>query len=111
MEQFDGVGLAPPVGMTFQAEDVPPMAVITGKIRCSAPIMVDHFAFLRSTAAALAKLTIPSPAMLHLRGGRNAISREAYPDLAEFWADAAAAYRRPSATSPPPAAPICSSTT
>jgi 5-methyltetrahydropteroyltriglutamate--homocysteine methyltransferase len=39
------------------------------------------------------KLTIPSPAMLHLRGGRNAISREVYPDLAEFWADAAAAYR------------------
>ena len=39
------------------------------------------------------KLTIPAPAMLHLRGGRRAISREHYPDLAEFWADAAAAYR------------------
>src|ERR1700682_1204269 len=33
------------------------------------------------------------PAMLHMRGGRNAISRDAYPDLAGFWRDAAAAYR------------------
>jgi 5-methyltetrahydropteroyltriglutamate--homocysteine methyltransferase len=94
MRQLDGVGLAAPVGRTFQAEDVPPMAVITGKIRCRGPIMVDDFAFLRSIAAARPKLTIPSPAMLHLRGGRNAISREAYPDLAEFWADAAAGYRQ-----------------
>jgi 5-methyltetrahydropteroyltriglutamate--homocysteine methyltransferase len=31
--------------------------------------------------------------MLHLRGGRAAVSREHYPDLAAFWADAAAAYR------------------
>jgi 5-methyltetrahydropteroyltriglutamate--homocysteine methyltransferase len=31
--------------------------------------------------------------MLHLRGGRNAIARDVYPDLAAFWADAAAAYR------------------
>jgi 5-methyltetrahydropteroyltriglutamate--homocysteine methyltransferase len=38
-------------------------------------------------------MTIPSPSMLHLRGGRAAISREAYPDMAEFWADVAAAYR------------------
>ena len=39
------------------------------------------------------KLTIPAPATLHFRGGRNAISREAYPDLEEFWADAAISYR------------------
>jgi 5-methyltetrahydropteroyltriglutamate--homocysteine methyltransferase len=38
-------------------------------------------------------MTIPSPSMLHLRGGRAAISTDAYPDLAEFWADVAAAYR------------------
>jgi 5-methyltetrahydropteroyltriglutamate--homocysteine methyltransferase len=55
--------------------------------------MVDHFAFLKSVAKATPKLTIPSPAMLHMRGGRNAISRDAYPDLAGFWRDAAAAYR------------------
>src|SRR5262249_41264056 len=40
-----------------------------------------------------AKVTIPSPSMLHLRGGRAAISRAAYPDLEPFWADVARAYR------------------
>jgi 5-methyltetrahydropteroyltriglutamate--homocysteine methyltransferase len=79
--------------MVFQAEDVPPMPTVTGRLRCARPIMVDHFTFLKSVAHAVPKLTIPAPAMLHLRGGRRAISRGHYPDLAEFWADAAAAYR------------------
>jgi 5-methyltetrahydropteroyltriglutamate--homocysteine methyltransferase len=39
------------------------------------------------------KVTIPSPTMLHFRGGREAISREAYPDLEQFFADVATAYR------------------
>ena len=39
------------------------------------------------------KVTIPSPTMLHFRGGRAAISRDAYPDLEAFYADVAAAYR------------------
>ena len=90
---LDGVGTTAPVGMVFQAEDVPPMATITARVRCSKPIMVDHFTFLRSVATATPKLTIPSPAMLHMRGGRNAVSHRAYPDLAEFWRDAATAYR------------------
>jgi 5-methyltetrahydropteroyltriglutamate--homocysteine methyltransferase len=94
LRQFKGVDLAPAVGMTFQAEDVPPMAAISGKVRCSGPMMVDHFAFLQSVARGTPKLTIPSPAMLHMRGGRNAISRQAYPDLDQFWADATAAYRQ-----------------
>src|SRR2546426_12283579 len=93
MARLEGVGMTAPVGMVFAAEDVPPMATITGTVRCAAPIMVDHFAFLKSMAKATPKLTIPSPAMLHMRGGRNAVSRDAYPDLAEFWRDAAAAYR------------------
>src|SRR3989441_272576 len=93
MAQLEGVGMAAPVGMVFAAEDVPPMATITGKVRCRTPIMVEHFAFLKAMAKATPKLTIPSPAMLHMRGGRNAVSRDAYPDLAEFWRDAAAAYR------------------
>jgi 5-methyltetrahydropteroyltriglutamate--homocysteine methyltransferase len=91
---FAGVGLAPAVGRVFQAEDVPPMATITGRVGCPGPIMVDHFTYLRSVAMrAVPKLTIPSPAMLHMRGGRNAISREHYPDLGAFWDDATAAYR------------------
>ena len=91
--QLDGVTLKAAAGMTFNAEDVPPMATITGKVGCSKPVFVDAFGFLKSIAKATPKLTIPAPAALHFRGGRNAISREIYPDLKEFWADAAGAYR------------------
>ncbi|MGH7308888.1 MAG: 5-methyltetrahydropteroyltriglutamate--homocysteine S-methyltransferase [Candidatus Rokuibacteriota bacterium] len=94
LRRLEGVTLAPAVGMTFQAADVPPMVTITSRLRYVRPIMMDHFAFLRSATKAVAKLTIPSPSMLHLRGGRNAIAREAYPSLEEFWGDVAAAYRQ-----------------
>ena len=94
VRQLEGVALRPVVGMSFQAEDVPPMAAVVGKVRCTRPIMVDHFSTLKSVAKAVPKFCIPAPAALHFRGGRNAISRGAYPDLAEFWADAAAAYRQ-----------------
>ncbi len=94
VRQFEGVGTTAAVGMTFQAEDVPPMVTITGKVQCTRPIMTDHFGFLASVANAVPKLAIPAPATLHFRGGRNAISRKVYPDLAEFWSDAGAAYRQ-----------------
>jgi 5-methyltetrahydropteroyltriglutamate--homocysteine methyltransferase len=93
LRRLEGVGLAPISGMKFDAEDVPPMPTVTGTVRCGGPIMTDHFDFVKSVATVTPKLTIPAPAMLHVRGGRQAISRERYPDLAEFWADAAAAYR------------------
>ena len=91
--QLQGVAMKKIEGLTFQAEDVPPMASIVGKVKCAKPIMVDHFAFLKSVTRKTAKMTIPAPATLHFRGGRNAISRDVYPDLKEFWGDAAAAYR------------------
>jgi 5-methyltetrahydropteroyltriglutamate--homocysteine methyltransferase len=56
--------------------------------------MVDAFAYLKGITHATAKVTIPSPSMLYMRGGRNAVSRDAYPDLAHFWSDVAAAYRK-----------------
>ena len=93
LRQIEGVGLAPITGVKFDAEDVPPMPAVVDRIRCAGPIMADHFRFLKSVARAVPKFTIPAPAMLHLRGGRSAISRAHYPDLAEFWADAGAAYR------------------
>ncbi|MGQ0655999.1 MAG: 5-methyltetrahydropteroyltriglutamate--homocysteine S-methyltransferase [Betaproteobacteria bacterium] len=95
LKQLDGVALTRVVGMTFNAEDVPPMASVTGKVGCSKPIMAEHFAFLRSvTKSALPKQAIPAPGAAHFRGGRNAISREVYPHLAEFWDDLGAAYRK-----------------
>src|SRR2546430_3237835 len=55
--------------------------------------MVEDFSFLKKNTGKTAKLTIPSPSMLHLRAGRAGISREAYPDMEMFWADAAGAYQ------------------
>jgi methionine synthase II (cobalamin-independent) len=95
LAQLDGVTTRENPGPKFGGtEEQPPIATVTGKVGCSKPIMVEHFAFLKSVAKATPKFTIPSPSMLHLRGGRNAISREAYPDLGAFWDDVAEAYRK-----------------
>ena len=91
--QIEGVVLKRPTGMNFQAEDIPPMASVGGKLRCTKPVMTDHFACLKSVAKKTPKLCIPAPSTLHFRGGRNAISRTAYPDMAEFWADAGETWR------------------
>ena len=96
LSQLGGVTLQDNAGPKFkiagQAEQ-PPIATVTGKVSCTRPIMAGHFAFLKSATRRTPKMTIPSPSMLHLRGGRASISSQAYPDLAEFWADVAAAYR------------------
>jgi 5-methyltetrahydropteroyltriglutamate--homocysteine methyltransferase len=65
---------------------------ITGKLRHSRPIEVENFKFVRANTKRTPKQTMPSPTML-LRGGRAAVSREAYPDLAGFHADIAQVYR------------------
>lgn len=68
-------------------------ALTTGAIGPHNGFMRDHFTFLNETTDRTAKFCIPGPAMAHLRGGRGGISADAYPDLAEFWADLTAAYR------------------
>jgi len=92
---LDGVTMVQNPGPKFkETEEQPPIASVTGRVRRSAPHMVDHFAFLKSvTATGTPKFTIPSPSMLHLRGGRKSVSPAAYPDLEQFWDDVAAAYR------------------
>jgi 5-methyltetrahydropteroyltriglutamate--homocysteine methyltransferase len=94
LEQLDGVTVAQNPGPKFGGtQEQPPIPNVTGKLRYSKPVMVDDFAFLRQTTRRTAKFTIPSPSMLHLRAGRAGISKDAYPDLDEFWDDAAKAYR------------------
>ncbi len=59
--------------------------------------MLDHFRFLKTQCDALgtvAKMTIPSPAVLHFRGGRKAISTEFYPELDTFFADLGVTYKK-----------------
>jgi 5-methyltetrahydropteroyltriglutamate--homocysteine methyltransferase len=67
---------------------------VDGKLGIDEPIFGDDFAFLRDTVStAVAKLTIPSPSMVHYRGGSASIDPDVYPDLDGFWADLTAAYR------------------
>jgi 5-methyltetrahydropteroyltriglutamate--homocysteine methyltransferase len=95
LAQLEGVTTKENPGPKFGGtEEQPPIATVTGKVGCAKPIMTEHFAYLKSVAKATPKFTIPSPSMLHLRGGRGAISRDAYPDLGAFWDDVAAAYRK-----------------
>ena len=94
LTQLDGVAMEANPGPKFGGpEEQPPIATVVDRVGCSRPIMVEDFGFLKSIANATPKMTVPSPSMLHLRGGRTAISRDVYPDLDEFWADVAAAYR------------------
>jgi 5-methyltetrahydropteroyltriglutamate--homocysteine methyltransferase len=62
-------------------------------VKHAKPIQLEDFKFLKSVTRQTPKVTIPSPTMLHFRGGRGGISEQAYPDLDEFFADVATAYR------------------
>jgi 5-methyltetrahydropteroyltriglutamate--homocysteine methyltransferase len=68
--------------------------VIDSPVRLRDTIFGDDFTFLSSTVddGVTAKLTIPSPSMVHYRGGRAAIDPDVYPDEERFWADLSAAY-------------------
>ena len=69
-----------------------PALRIHDKVTLDHPIFGPDFTFLQSlTTTATAKLTIPSPSMVHYRGGPAAIDAGVYPDMEEFWADLSAA--------------------
>jgi 5-methyltetrahydropteroyltriglutamate--homocysteine methyltransferase len=98
LEQLAGVETKGGIAVSFHSAQgnvdfAPPVMKVTGPVRHVKPIQVEDFKFLQSVTTRTPKVTIPSPTMLHFRGGREAISREAYPDLDAFYADVAAAYR------------------
>jgi 5-methyltetrahydropteroyltriglutamate--homocysteine methyltransferase len=70
---------------------------VDGSIGLDEPIFGEDFRFLRSVADGTGltpKLTIPSPSMVHYRGGRAAIDPQVYPEEEQFWADLTAAYAK-----------------
>ena len=71
----------------------PPTMHVEAPIRHVQPIQGADYDFLASVATRTPKVSIPAPSMLHFRGGRQAISQKVYPDLEDFYADLAAAYR------------------
>jgi 5-methyltetrahydropteroyltriglutamate--homocysteine methyltransferase len=74
-------------------EYTPAAMSIDDKVELEHPIFADDFRFLQGlTGGATPKLTIPSPSMVHYRGGRAAIDQTLYPDLDAFWSDLTTAY-------------------
>jgi 5-methyltetrahydropteroyltriglutamate--homocysteine methyltransferase len=56
-------------------------------------VAVEDYGFLHGITKRTPKLCIPSPSMLHFRGGRGAVDSSAYPDIEEFFSDLARVYR------------------
>jgi 5-methyltetrahydropteroyltriglutamate--homocysteine methyltransferase len=98
LEQLGGVEVGIPV--TIERPDgtqelAPPVMKVVDKVRHAKNIQLADFEFLKAQVAAgcTPKVTIPSPTMLHFRGGRAGISKTAYPELdPAFYDDVAKAY-------------------
>ena len=98
LEQLEGVEVRQGAmgrfhGAKGDVDFAPPVMHVTKRIQHAGPIQLEDFQFLKSVTRRTPKVTIPSPTMLHFRGGRGAISKEAYPYLEAFYADVAACYR------------------
>ncbi len=97
LEQLAGVTVTGSIAASSDAQATvgftPPKLSVTGKLRHVKNIQVDDFNYLKSQVTQTPKVTIPSPTMVHFRGGRKAIDIDAYPDMDEFFADLAQCYR------------------
>ena len=97
LEQLSGVKTDIPMSVLKpdgKTELAPPVMRVVDKVRHVKDIQRADFDYLKSrlSPGKTAKVTIPSPTMLHFRGGRAGISREHYPDLEPFYQDVANAY-------------------
>jgi 5-methyltetrahydropteroyltriglutamate--homocysteine methyltransferase len=92
LSRIEGVvvkeGIVPGAGRDFQGDDdvqrSPTRFETAGKLRRRSGLEVENFKFLQSVVGQTAK---------HFRGGRAAVNQQAYPDMAEFFADLARVYR------------------
>jgi len=98
LQRLQGVAVSGGIATKFHTREgeidfAPPRVTVTGKLRHVQDIQTADFQFLQSVATRTPKVTIPSPTMVHFRGGRKGIDITAYPDLDEFFEDLAQAYR------------------
>jgi 5-methyltetrahydropteroyltriglutamate--homocysteine methyltransferase len=102
LSKIEGVivkeGLAPESGRHFQGgqpglQRSPTRFEVKNRLRRVGGIETENLKFLASVTTQTAKLCIPSPSLLHFRGGRKAVSRTAYPEIEEFFVDLARVYR------------------
>jgi 5-methyltetrahydropteroyltriglutamate--homocysteine methyltransferase len=71
----------------------PPVLSVTGKLKHVHDIQVADFKYLKSVVSKTPKVSIPSPTMVHFRGGRKSIDIDSYPEIDGFFEDLATAYR------------------
>ncbi len=95
IEQVDGES----IHVQFRSDDgeydyAPPAMRVGGTVTLPETIFADAFSFVRDNAKAgqTPKLTIPSPSMVHYRGGNSSLDSSVYPDPETFWDDLTAAY-------------------
>ena len=98
LEQLDGVTVSGAIDASSDAAATvgftPPRLAVTGPLRHARPIQVDDYRFVADHTGRTPKVCIPSPTMVHFRGGRAAIDIESYPDLEVFFSDLAEVYRQ-----------------
>ena len=96
LEELNGVeGFWMDQGVQFHGATLKPKGLrVVGKVGFSGhhPFL-DHFRFVKDNTTRVAKMTIPSPSMLHYRGGRKMINAGVYPDMDAFYRDLGDAYR------------------
>ena len=98
LQRLQGVTIGSGFEVNFHGKQgdvqvAPPMVSVSGKLRHVEDIQTPDFQFLKSVATQTPKVTIPSPTMVHFRGGRQGIDIQAYPDMDEFFVDLAQCYR------------------
>jgi len=98
LQRLEGVAVSGGIAAKFhtrtgEIDFAPPRVTVTGKLRHVQDIQTADFRFLQSVTTRTPKVTIPSPTMVHFRGGRKGIDITAYPDLDEFFEDLAQVYR------------------
>lgn len=96
LEQLGGVKTDIPVLVKKPdgtEELAPPVMRVVGKVHHAKDIQLADFQYLKSCTTRTPKVAIPSPTMLHFRGGRAGISKQDYPELEpDFYEDVAKAY-------------------
>ena len=99
LKELDGVSVtggidANPNAKVAEDGFTPPKLSVTGKLAHAKDIQVADYQFLKSITTQTPKVSIPSPTMVHFRGGRKSIDINSYPDMDEFFHDLANVYKQ-----------------
>jgi 5-methyltetrahydropteroyltriglutamate--homocysteine methyltransferase len=92
---LQGVDLIPAPPIKFHGVETKSEAIkINGKVDFAGHPHLEHFKFLKANCNVAAKMTIPAPSTFHFRQGRAMVSKDAYPDLDQFFADVGATWQK-----------------